>query len=73
MVQRIPIQIKNESVSPLLVSITDRPVEIKTTSLGAGADQLPPMSVLETYLGDDDIVVLTAGGISIEKRESDDA
>lgn len=68
MIQRIPLRLRNESARPLHISITDRPVEVKTTSLGAGPDQLPPMSVLETYLGDDDIIVLTADGISIKKE-----
>lgn len=68
MIQRIRLRLRNESTRPLLMAITDRPVEIKTTSLGAQADQLPPMSTLETYLGDDDVVVLTAAGISIEKE-----
>lgn len=69
MTQRIPLRLRNESARSLLMSITDRPVEIKTTSLGAGADQLPPMSTLETYLGEDDVIVITAEGIGIEKEE----
>ncbi len=71
-VQRIPLRIKNDSARPLLMDITDRPVEIKTTSLGALANQLPPMSTLVTFLGDDDVIVLTAEGISIKKREEND-
>lgn len=70
MTQRIPFRLRNESGRPLLMTITDRPVEIKTTSLGAQADQLPPMSTLVTFLGDDDIVVFTAEGISIKKEEN---
>lgn len=68
MTQRITFRLKNNSTRPIIMSIVDRPVEIKTTSLGAQADQLPPMSTLVTFLGDDDIVVLTADGISIEKE-----
>ena len=72
-IQRIPFRLKNESIRSLPMDITDRPVEVKTTSLGAAPDQLPPMSTLETFLGDDDVVVITAdGGIRIEKRESAD-
>lgn len=70
MTQRIPLRLRNESARSLLMSITDRPVEVKTTSLGAGANQLPPMSTLETYLGEDDVVVLTADGVSIKKEEN---
>jgi hypothetical protein len=68
-VQRIKFRIKNNGSNPYLISITDRPVEIKTTSLGAGADQLPPMSELTTYFGDDDVFVLAPDGIGIEKEE----
>ncbi len=71
-VQRIKFRIKNNSTRPYLISITDRPFEIKTTSLGAGADQLPPMSELSTYFGDDDVLVLTPEGIGIKKEEHDD-
>lgn len=69
MTQRIQLRLRNESARPIHIDIPDRPVEVKTTSLGAGADQLPPMSTLETYLGDDDVIVLTADGISIKKEE----
>jgi len=68
-VQRIPLHFKNESNRALFVRITDRPVEIQTTSLGAAADTLPPMSALKTFLGDDDIIVFTADAISIQKDE----
>ncbi len=66
-VQRIPFRMRNDSTQAIRVAITDRPVEIKTTSLSADVDQLPPAGTLETFLGDDDVVVFTPGGISIEK------
>lgn len=69
MTQRIPFQLQNKSNRPLLMSITDRAVEVETTSLGADPGQLPPMSTLKTFLGDDDVVVLTADGIGIEKKD----
>ena len=72
MTQRIPFRVRNESNRPLLLSITDRPVEIVTTSLGAEAGQLPPMSTLETFFGDDDVLVMSADGISIEKKEKEE-
>lgn len=67
--QRIPFRLKNNSTRSLHVDIKDRPVEVQTTSLGAAPDQLPPMSTLSTFLGDDDILVFTADGIAIEKEE----
>lgn len=71
MTTRIPFRVRNESNRSLLLSITDRPVEIATTSLGAAAGQLPPMSTLETFFGDDDVLVVSADGISIEKKEKE--
>lgn len=67
--QRIKFRVRNEGSRSYLISITDRPVEVTTTSLSAGADQLPPMSELSTYLGDDDVFVLTPEGIGIKKEE----
>lgn len=67
--QRIQFQLRNESPRSLFMSITDRPVEVDTTSLGAAPDQLPPMSTLRTFFGDDDVLVLTADGLSIKKKE----
>ena len=69
-VQRIKFRIRNDGNRSYLISITDRPVEITTTSLSADADQLPPMSELSTYFGDDDVLVLTPEGIGIKKEES---
>lgn len=68
-IQRISFTFRNSSTRSLLMSIKDRPVEVTTTSLGASGDTLPPMSELSTYLGDDDVLVLTADGIGIEKKE----
>lgn len=69
--QRIPFRLKNNSTRSLHFDIKDRLVEVKTTSLGGAPDQLPPMSLLSTFLGDDDIFVITADGIGIEKEEED--
>jgi len=73
MTQRIPLKIKNKAGRSFKIHITDRPLEIKTTSLGAAADELPPLSVLTTFLGDDDVFVLTADGFGVEKEDADSA
>lgn len=70
-VQKMQIQVRNESAQPIRVAIIDRPIEIVTTSLAAAADQLPPMSLLTTYLADDEVIVLTAGGMAIQKRSEE--
>ena len=69
MTQRIPLRIRNDSSRALMIEMPDRPIEIKTTSLGAGANQLPPMSLLTGFIGDDDILVITPDGIKIVKEE----
>lgn len=70
MTQRIPFKIRNKAGRSFKVRITDRRTEVKTTSLGAAADELPPLSVLTTFFGDDDVLVLTTDGIAIEKEAS---
>lgn len=67
MTQRINLKIRNKSGRSFRMSIVDRPAKVKTTSLGAAADELPPLSLLTTFIGDDDVLVLLADGIGIEK------
>lgn len=72
MTQRINFRLRNNSARPFMMSITDRPTEITTTSMNAAGDSLPAMSELSTYLGDDDILVISETSISIEKRKEED-
>ena len=64
------VKIKNDRLQPMLYSITDRPVEIQTTSLGAAPDTIPPMSIMTVYLRENDVITLTQeGGIIIKQEE----
>ncbi len=66
------VTIKNNRVQPVLYSITDRPIEIQTTSLGAPADTIPAMSTMTLHLQENDVITLTQeGGIVVEKGEVD--
>ncbi len=61
------LKIKNMRVQPVMYQITDRNVEVKTTSLGAPADSIPAMSEMTYYAREGDVLILTPeGGIKIE-------
>ena len=67
------IKIRNERIQSVPYLITDRPVEVKTTSLSDPADSIPPMSEMTYYAREGDVLVLTAeGGIKIEKEQEGD-
>lgn len=67
------VTIKNDRVQPVLYSITDRPVEIQTTSLGATPDTIPAMSTMTVHLQENDVITLTQeGGIGIKQEEEND-
>ena len=62
------VTIQNNRANPVAYSITDRPVEVRTTSLGAAPDTIPAMSVMTLHLQENDVITLTAeGGIMVEK------
>ncbi len=64
------VQIKNNRVQPVMYSITDRPVEISTTSLGAAPDTIPAMSTMTLHFQENDVITLTPeGGIIVERGE----
>ena len=68
------VTIQNNRPNPVIYSITDRPVEVRTTSLGAAPDTIPAMSTMTLHLQEDDVITLTAeGGISVEKGDVADA
>ncbi len=66
------LTIRNDRIQPVPFTITDRPVEVKTSSLGAAPDTVPPMSTLTLHVQEGDVIVLQQeGGITIEKEEVD--
>ncbi len=66
------VTIQNNRANPVAYSITDRPVEVRTTSLGAAPDTIPAMSTMTLHLQENDVITLTAeGGIMVEKGKED--
>ncbi len=66
------VVIRNERVQPVMYSITDRPIEVTTTSLGAAPDTIPALSELSFHLQEGDVIVLTPeGGIAVKKGEQE--
>lgn len=67
------VTIKNNRVQPIMYAITDRPVEIQTTSLGAPPDSIPAMSTMTVHLQENDVITLTQeGGIIIKREEQEE-
>jgi hypothetical protein len=65
------VTIRNDRIQPVPFTITDRPIEVKTSSLSAAPDTVPPMSTLSLHLQEGDVIVLQQeGGITIEKGET---
>lgn len=65
------VTIRNDRVQPVPFNITDRPVEVKTTSLSAAPDTIPPVSTLSLHLQEGDVIVLQQeGGITVERGET---
>ncbi len=67
------VTIKNDRVQPLPYTITDRPVEVKTTSLGAAPDTIPPMSIMTVHFRDGDVLTFTPEGGIVLKNEAEAA
>lgn len=66
------VTIQNNRVQSVAYSITDRPVEVRTTSLGAAPDTIPAMSTMTLHLQENDVITLTAeGGITVARGEED--
>lgn len=64
------VVIRNERIQPVLYTITDRPVEVTTTSLSAAPDTIPPLSQLSFHLQEGDVIVLTPdSGIAVKRGE----
>ena len=64
------VVIRNDREQSVPFTITDRPVEVKTSSLGAAPSTVPPLSALSFHLQEGEVIVLQKeGGITIEKGE----
>lgn len=65
------VTIRNDRAQPVPFNITDRPVEVKTTSLSAAPDTVPAMSTLSFHVQEGDVIVLQQeGGITVERGET---
>lgn len=65
------VVIRNERIQPVMYLITDRSVEVKTTSLIAAPDTIPPLSDLSFHLQEGDVILLTPeGGIAVKRGEN---
>lgn len=66
------MKIQNNSARAIPFNITDRSVEVKTTSLGAPPDTLPAMSTMTfPFHPDEKLVFNQEGGFAIQKDEGD--
>ena len=62
------VMIRNDRIQPVPYNITDRPTEVKTSSLSAAPNTLPALSTLSFHLFEGDVIVLQQdGGITVEK------
>ena len=66
----VKLTIRNDRGQPMPYAITDRPVEVTTTSLGAAPDMIPPMSTMTVYVREEDVLTFTPeGGIALKSKE----
>ncbi len=64
------MKIQNDGTRTIPFNITDRSVEVKTTSLGAAPDTLPAMSTMTFPLQEGEKLVFDQnGGFTIKKDE----
>ncbi len=64
------MKIQNDGTRAIPFNITDRSVEVKTTSLGAPPDTLPAMSTMTFPLQEGEKLVFDQdGGFTIKKDE----
>ncbi len=64
------MKIKNEGTRAIPFTITDRPIEVHTTSLGAPPDTLPAMSDMTFPFQEGEMIVFDQdGGFTIKKDE----
>lgn len=66
------VTIRNERGQLVPFNITDRPSELKTTSVGSPPNFIPPMSTLSFALQEGEIIVLSNdGGLTLKKENGD--
>lgn len=66
------MKIQNDGTRAIPFNITDRPTEVKTTSLGAPPDTLPAMSTMTFPMQEGEMIVFDQdGGFTIKKDEGD--
>ena len=63
------LKIRNQQGQSVPFNITDRPTEVKTTSIGAPPNVLPPMSTLSFNLFEGEIIVLASDGSLVVLKE----
>ncbi len=64
------MKFQNKGTRAIPFNITDRSVEVKTTSLGAPPDTLPAMSAMTFPMQEGEMIVFDQdGGFSVQKDE----
>lgn len=67
------LTIRNQQGQPVPFNITDRPTEVKTTSIGSPPNVIPPMSALSFTIQEGEVIVLAHDGTIVVLREAVDA
>lgn len=67
------LTIRNQQGQPVPFNITDRPTEVKTTSIGAPSGFIPPMSTLSFNFFEGEVIVLSHDGTILVLKEAFDA
>ena len=63
------LTIRNQQGQPVPFNITDRPTEVKTTSIGSPPNVIPAMSALTFHIQEGEIIVLANDGSIVVLKE----
>ena len=63
------LTIKNQQGQPVMFNITDRPTEVKTSSIGSPPNCIPPMSALSFTIQKGEIIVFAHDGSIVVLKE----
>ena len=63
------LTIRNQQGQPVPFNITDRPTEVKTTSIGSPPNVIPAMSTLTFHIQEGEIIVLANDGSIVVLKE----
>ena len=66
------LKIRNQQGQPVPFNITDRPTEVKTTSLGSPPNSIPPLSALTFHIQEGEVIVLSHDGTLVVLKEEID-